>query len=128
MALETSHRHILGRGAPLKFDEGDTVLTCMVRRLEAATSRLEDIASSSFPNGETPSSAVPTTVVTGESPKAANAAPKPPVESAPPAIEAFDGLVNAELKVWLALSAQLGDVITGQVRGRLGEHGNEKAA
>lgn len=117
MALETSQRHILGRGAPLKFNEGDTVLTCMVRRLEAATSRLEDIASSSLPNGESPSSAPPTTVVAGEATKTANAAPKAPVESAPPAIKAFDELVNNELKTWLNLSGQVGDVVAGQVCG-----------
>ena len=95
----------------------DSELTAMVHRLEAATSRLEDIASSSFPNGESTSGApAPTTaLIAGEtSAPAAKAAPKP-VESAPPSIEAFDALVANELENWLSLSGMLGDVIGGQV-------------
>ncbi|KAF1912994.1 adenylate cyclase associated N terminal-domain-containing protein [Ampelomyces quisqualis] len=94
--------------------------TTLIKRLEAATSRLEDIASSAIPNGE----AAPAGVSNGaQSPGPAaklagststTPAPKPPVESAPPAIEAFDAMADTELKTWLELSSMLGEVIEGQ--------------
>lgn len=96
----------------------DNVLTGMVRRLEAATSRLEDIASSSLSNGDSPSGAPASAgpaLVSREATPSPNTTPKPPAESTPPAIEAFDELVNTELKDWLELSGMLGDVIGGQV-------------
>lgn len=50
MAEPPEQPHILGRHGLIQAS--DDVLTAMVCRLEAATSRLEDIASTSFPNGE----------------------------------------------------------------------------
>jgi adenylyl cyclase-associated protein len=100
----------------------DNVLTAMVRRLEAATSRLEDIASSSFPNGETPATGAvngaqspdPAAKLAAVSQSTTPTPPKAPVETLPPAIEAFDAMVNTELKKWLELSSMLGEVIEGQ--------------
>jgi adenylyl cyclase-associated protein len=92
------------------------VLTTMLRRLEAATSRLEDIASSSIvydspvPNG---GAAVASGSVAGSS-VSQTSAPKAP-EALPPSIQDFDGLVDGELKEWLQLSSKLGAVIDGQV-------------
>jgi adenylyl cyclase-associated protein len=97
-------------------------LTTIIHRLEAATSRLEDIASSSV-GYETPnpnssaSSAVP---LTPPMPTSGNTAPVPPkpVAVLPASLEAFDILLNTDLKAWLELSSKLGGVIDGQVRGR----------
>jgi adenylyl cyclase-associated protein len=98
----------------------DNVLTTMVRRLEAATSRLEDIASSTYPNGEPGASNASNGAQSpGPAAKLASAtppapAPQPPTPSLPPAIEAYDEIVNGELKAWLELSGMLGEVIEDQ--------------
>jgi adenylyl cyclase-associated protein len=99
----------------------DNVLTVMICRLEAATSRLEDIASSSFPNGESGGAGASNGAQSpGPAAKLAAAStsttptPKASVESLPPAIEAFDSMVDTELKTWLDLSSRLGEVIEGQ--------------
>lgn len=119
MASEPDQAHVLGRqGQP--NTTGDNILTLMVRRLEAATSRLEDIASSSYTNGETSSAGANKSVTSTSSPSAGaatastDATPKVVAESAPPAIEAFDELQNNELKTWLDSSAKLGGVIETQ--------------
>jgi adenylyl cyclase-associated protein len=112
---------ILGRNGHIHTT--DHMLTAMVRRLEAATSRLEDIASSSFPAGEpgTPTAATNGAQSPGSAAKLASAAPstafstpKPVAPSLPPAIEAFDAMTKAELQTWLELSGRLGEVIEGQ--------------
>ena len=98
----------------------DNVLTSMIHRLEAATSRLEDIASSVLPNSNDGLGSVngaSTNAATGATQSNTNAStPKLVAEAAapPPAIEAFDELVNSELKDWLELSGKLGSVIEGQ--------------
>lgn len=89
------------------------VLTTVIRRLEAATSRLEDIASTSVAfdataPSQTAGASTLSTPSEASTPKAA--------ESLPPSIQAFDKLLDTELKEWLELSAKLGDVINGQVR------------
>jgi adenylyl cyclase-associated protein len=117
MAPEPEGHHILGRHGKIHIT-ADNVLTSMVRRLEAATSRLEDIASSALPNSDDAAASLngaSTEATPGVT--AANTSdntPKLVAESAPPAIEAFDELVNAELKNWLELSGKLGSVIEGQ--------------
>jgi adenylyl cyclase-associated protein len=121
MAADQEHAHthagILGLSGLIIAQ--DNVLTTMVRRLEAATSRLEDIASSTYPNGE-PDAANASNGAQSPGPAAklasASAAPtiKAPTESLPPAIEAYDEMVNSELKTWLELSSMLGEVIEGQ--------------
>ena len=118
MAPEPEPQHILGRHGKLQIT-ADNVLTSMVRRLESATSRLEDIASSALPNAGDAGAASLNGALTEATPAptAANTSantPKLVAESAPPAIEAFDDLVNGELKSWLELSGKLGSVIEGQ--------------
>ncbi|KAF2849482.1 hypothetical protein T440DRAFT_499694 [Plenodomus tracheiphilus IPT5] len=119
MATEPETPHVLGRPGQMQL-RVDSQLTSMIRRLEAATSRLEDIASSSFPNGGEPDTTGATASTATSSHGAApaisvpDATPQVLAESAPPAIEAFDDLVNGELKTWLDLSGKLGDVIEGQ--------------
>ncbi|KAH7084261.1 adenylate cyclase associated N terminal-domain-containing protein [Paraphoma chrysanthemicola] len=109
---------VLGRNGQVQTT--DNVLTAMVHRLEAATSRLEDIASSSFPNGDTPApvngaqSPGPAAKLATASASTTTTPPKPAVETLPPAIEAFDAMVDTELKKWLELSSMLGEVIEGQ--------------
>lgn len=115
MSTGPEQSHLLGRQGHTQVN----ALTLMVRRLEAATSRLEDIASSSFPDGDTRAvGATGSTTTSSPSAGAAianpEAAPKVVAESAPPAIEAFDEVVNTELKNWLELSGNLGSVIEGQ--------------
>ena len=94
----------------------NNVLTTFVRRLEAATSRLEDIASSSIGvdpeqlNGASPTGLGATAGASGS-----EAATPKAVESLPPSIQAFDKLLDTELKQWLELSSKLGSVITSQV-------------
>jgi adenylyl cyclase-associated protein len=113
------HEHNDGRQGPIPATTD--VLTKMVRRLEAATSRLEDIASSSFPNGDVGAAgAANGTQSPGPAGKLAGASTsippvaKSPVETLPPAIEAFDAMTNGELKTWLDLSSMLGEVVEGQ--------------
>ncbi|KAF2683938.1 hypothetical protein K458DRAFT_442979 [Lentithecium fluviatile CBS 122367] len=111
--MASSSAHILGRRGPIAVS--GNVLTAAIHRLEAATSRLEDIASSSIgfddsaPNG---ASAPPV----GATNAAPSAPPAPKAESLPPSIEAFDGLLSTELKTWLDLSTKLGTVIEGQAK------------
>jgi adenylyl cyclase-associated protein len=101
---------------PIKVEDSmSCVLTAVVRRLEAATSRLEDIASTSVgfdaaAPGQTTGAGTPAPSAQSDAvtPKAA--------ESLPPSIQAFNKLLDNELKEWLELSAKLGDVINGQVR------------
>ena len=113
---------ILGRNGHVQTT--DHMLTGMVRRLEAATSRLEDIASSSFPAGESGGAAVTTNGAQSPGPAAklssssaaasAVSTSRPAAPSLPPAIEAFDTMVKTELQTWLELSGRLGEVIEGQ--------------
>jgi adenylyl cyclase-associated protein len=119
---------LLGRHDRIQAPEN--VLIVMLRRLEAATSRLEDIASSSVPNGETSDAAPsvngaqspgpggklagpPTALSTA--PSTAPSTPKAPVESLPPVIEAWDEMMNTPLKAWSELSENLGEIVEGQV-------------
>jgi adenylyl cyclase-associated protein len=118
MAAEPEQPHILGRNGHIHAP--DNVLTQMVLRLEAATSRLEDIASTSFPSGEPAAAGASNgTQSPGPAAKLASATsaaptPKPAAECAPPAVEAYDEMANKELKAWLELSSMLGEVIEGQ--------------
>ncbi|KAF1949555.1 hypothetical protein CC80DRAFT_497441 [Byssothecium circinans] len=89
-------------------------LTTLIKRLEAATSRLEDIASSSVTYDSGATQAGPSL---STSANASSSAPAPKaVESLPPSIEAFDTLLNTELKEWSDLSSKLGSVIDSQAK------------
>jgi len=117
MARKPGKAHVLGRHGQIRVT-GDNVLTLFVRRLEAATSRLEDIASTALPNsghGVDSLNGASTDATSGVAAGNTGASiPKVVAESVPPAIEAFDELVNSELKDWLELSGKLGSVIEGQ--------------
>ncbi|KAF2456218.1 adenylate cyclase associated N terminal-domain-containing protein [Lineolata rhizophorae] len=78
-------------------------------RLEAATSRLEDIASSST-NGFDQQ---PGTAGSTSQPSGSAAAPqaKPAPQELPPSIAAFDALVNGDLKTFIDKSDKVGDVV-----------------
>lgn len=112
--VERSEKHILGRSGPVPLP-GDR-LTVALTRLEAATSRLEDIASTSAgfdanpPNGASAPPAAAAGAATTASP------PVKAAESLPASVEAFDAIINTDLKPWLELSSKLGNVIDGQAK------------
>ncbi|KAF8325999.1 adenylate cyclase associated N terminal-domain-containing protein [Cantharellus anzutake] len=92
-------------------------LTTIIKRLEAATSRLEDLAASQSLNAQTHTQ---TSVL--QAPHAAPAAPSaPPPPSAPvivedpPIITAFDETVVVKLAPFLQLSGELSPVLKDQV-------------
>ena len=112
---EPEHRRIGPRPEAQKRPEG--VLTSIIHRLEAATSRLEDIASSSFAADSSVASTGAPAAVAASAASTASTAAAPTakvVESLPPSLAAFDELVNTELKTWLDLSSKLGPVIESQ--------------
>lgn len=81
----------------------------LTKRLEAATSRLEDIASSTI---ELPQ-AVPALGVTVASPTSAPKAVTP-LETLPESIEDFDTLLNTSVAKYAKISSQLGGLIAEQ--------------
>lgn len=92
-------------------------LTALARRLEAATSRLEDMASATIEapkiNGSSIQSAVPTATL----PPAPVAAPETPVaEPLPTSVEYFDTFITGPLKRFVNLSDELGGSVAEQVR------------
>lgn len=103
-------------------------LTTLIKRLEAATSRLEDIASSSqsFENADLASSRnVPASASAPELPSLAQGAPAPPgvgavptpvapAVSLPPTIEALDELANTDLKKFVDIAQGLDKNIAEQ--------------
>lgn len=110
-----------------------TLLTSLIHRLEAATSRLEDIASSAQTLGEeqgaapqangasttaaSTTNAPPAAAVTGAAgtPKAASSA-APAEPEIPQSIQDFDALIKGELKQFTDLSEQIGGIVAEQVR------------
>jgi adenylyl cyclase-associated protein len=95
----------------------------MDNRLEAATSRLEDLATITPPGSEdalaptTPAAgsrvALPTLAATGN----ASAAPPPPAaEPLPQSVEEFDEIIGSEVANYVALSEEIGGLIAEQVR------------
>ncbi|EFW13850.1 hypothetical protein D8B26_005970 [Coccidioides posadasii str. Silveira] len=89
--------------------------TTLIKRLEAATSRLEDMASSV----EGPSSTthpIPEAIQTAPSQQALQKAPPPPpsAEVLPRSIEAFDELINKEVKPFVDIAQKIGDAVAEQ--------------
>ena len=87
-------------------------------RLEAATSRLEDIASSAFPNGEGQNGVPGDTNASGAGVATSSDRTPPqakPADSLPPVVGAFDELIDSDLKAYVVLSQQLGGVVAEQV-------------
>ena len=90
----------------------------LLRRLEAATSRLEDIASSSQSDGTTRSthaSSVPITGAASVNGEGARASALSPAEELPPVIEEFDQLLQDDLKPFSDIGQKLGGLIADQV-------------
>lgn len=97
-------------------------LTLLVRRLEAATSRLEDIAASASdtPQSGTGPDSSKTPSINGDHglsrsvPLAASQPGEATKEPLPPTVEAFDTLLGDELAAFSDVSEKLGDPITKQ--------------
>ena len=96
----------------------DSALTQLISRLEAATSRLEDIASSAetlpTTNGTTGAPSAPPP--SGPLPQPPTGQKEAPKQELPQSIEDFDTLLNGDVKAWTDLSRSLGGVIAEQVR------------
>ncbi|CAG9970624.1 unnamed protein product [Clonostachys byssicola] len=94
-------------------------LTTLIKRLEAATSRLEDIATST----ELPKDALPALTQSNIAPSSANApappppppaAPKPADEPLPESIEDFDNFLSTSVDRYVKLSNELGGTVAKQ--------------
>ncbi|KAI9780406.1 MAG: hypothetical protein M1816_002864 [Peltula sp. TS41687] len=107
-------------------------LTTLIKRLEAATSRLEDMAQSTTTTDHTTTTS--TNGVSGSKAAAVvgggsvgggggatgenvTRAPAPLIESLPPSIEAFDDLIASDVKKFVGLSEELGGVVADQSSG-----------
>lgn len=93
-----------------------THLTNVLRRLEAATSRLEDMAASSI---ELPNiSGAPAPAPTGPLPMPPAmkvAEPKPVVEILPESVEDFDSFIAGPVQKFVNLSDEIGGPVAEQV-------------
>ncbi|KAI5785020.1 adenylate cyclase associated N terminal-domain-containing protein [Peziza echinospora] len=99
-------------------------LTTLIKRLEAATSRLEDLAS--IPSGVSSTIATPkadagsTTsilssgVTTTKPTPAPPAAPSPVAQAEPQAVLDYDAIINGEMKKYLELSSEIGGPVAEQ--------------
>ncbi|EZF31710.1 hypothetical protein H101_04687, partial [Trichophyton interdigitale H6] len=87
-------------------------LTTLIKRLEAATSRLEDMAASLDSPGPSPAAGA-SILSSNVSPGAAP--PLPAAEPLPKCIEAFDAIISNEVKAFLDISQQIGDLVAPQV-------------
>ena len=104
-----------------------TELTAIIHRLEAATSRLEDMATSSL---ETPrlNGAAPTPAPTGPLPPPPTISqtppqpPKPVQEALPEVVEDFDTFLSGTVRKFVNLSDEMGGAIAEQVRWDGREH------
>lgn len=100
-------------------------LTVIIRRLEAATSRLEDIASSSttfealdngkIAQGNAPRASAPNLPGTAVGGSPAIEAPKPAAPELPPAIKEMDELIEGEVKKFVEASKGIDPLVEGQV-------------
>ena len=97
-----------------------TELTAILHRLEAATSRLEDMAASTIDlpklNGA-PSTPAPTGPLPAPptASRAVSEAPKPVLEALPESVEEFDAFVSGTVKKYVNLSDELGGPVAEQV-------------
>ncbi|KAI5466541.1 adenylate cyclase associated N terminal-domain-containing protein [Mariannaea sp. PMI_226] len=94
-------------------------LTTLIKRLEAATSRLEDIASSTELPNDSPAVDPPTKSPTDLSstptlPGPPPAPPKPVAEPLPESIEEFDAFLNSAVEKYVKLSNALGGLVAQQ--------------
>lgn len=98
----------------------EPALTCLVRRLEAATSRLEDMAQplpdrSSQINGLQSTSRSPPAADGTDQSGGMGAMSKQAFEPLPQAIQDFDVLINGDVKKYVNMSEELGGLVSEQV-------------
>ena len=97
--------------------ERSSLLTILYRRLEAATSRLEDIATSvdsSHPEIVAAINAAGLAPDTDHAPSAPAPTPQP-AEPLPQSIEDFDKFVNEDVQAFEVASGKLGGLVEQQV-------------
>jgi adenylyl cyclase-associated protein len=98
-----------------------TELTVILHRLEAATSRLEDMAASTIElpkiNGVPPAPAPTGPLPPPPAPRAPAEAPKPLVEALPESVEDFDAFISGPVKKFVNLSDEIGGPVSQQVWG-----------
>jgi adenylyl cyclase-associated protein len=106
-----------------------TELTAILRRLEAATSRLEDMAASTIElpkiNGVGPTPAPTGPLPPPPAPRAPVEPPKPVVEALPESVEDFDTFISGPVKKYVNLSDEIGGPLAEQVRNIDGEFGSD---
>lgn len=93
-------------------------LTTLILRLEAATSRLEDIATSvdsSHPETIAAISSAQATIAENAAAAAIPAAPAAPAEPLPRSIEDFDKVINEDVKAFFSASEAVGGLVQQQV-------------
>ncbi|EXJ77051.1 hypothetical protein A1O3_10209 [Capronia epimyces CBS 606.96] len=91
-------------------------LTTLIKRLEAATSRLEDIATSIDGPGTTTTNGLVGAVVT---PSATAATPEPvapPPEPLPKSVEAFDKIIEEDLSAFVKAAEKIGGLVEEQAK------------
>lgn len=97
-------------------------LTAILRRLEAATSRLEDMASATVDPAEGSTSTAIKTIGGPPTPAPTGPLPPPPtvqkpvVEALPAPVEEFDAFLSGAVKNYVKLSEDLGGALADQVR------------
>lgn len=113
--------------SPALNNNQNNPLTAIIRRLEAATSRLEDIASSStsfesLDNGQiaqanAPRATAPNLPGTGVAGGASTEPKKPDAPELPPAIKEMDELIDTDVKKFMEASKGIDPLVEGQVGG-----------
>ncbi|KAI0997800.1 Adenylyl cyclase-associated protein [Podosphaera aphanis] len=95
-------------------------LTTLIKRLEAATSRLEDIASVTIPMPKVNSVTAPApTGPLPAPPKRVSSSPGPPPESFPESVEEFNAFISGPVQKFVNESEELGGPIAEQARSLL---------
>lgn len=96
-----------------------TELTAIIRRLEAATLRLEDMASATI-EPSTTNGAAPTPAPTGPLPPPPVNSPPPTAKAAqevvPESVDEFDRFITTTVKKYVNLSDEIGGPVADQVR------------
>jgi adenylyl cyclase-associated protein len=99
----------------------DTYKLTLLCRLEAATSRLEDMVPnygdiSGAANGGLKSPDLGTGAAAGADQTRGNSPPEGIVEPLPPAIEDFDAIVNGVVQTFVNMSDDIGGLVAEQVK------------
>lgn len=102
----------------------DPCMLTMLRRLEAATSRLEDMVpvlsdETEGADGDIPPEGAALDTTGGTDSLRRITAPQPLIEPLPPAIDDFDAIINGDVQVFVKLSEEVGGLVAEQVRDTL---------